>query len=68
MRTTTTALAVGACVGAVLATRRRTRPSLLFLLLAAMAFGLLEVLAGSMPGFGSTALMRLTLQAATMRC
>jgi len=52
-----TALAVGACVGAVLATRRRTRPSLLFLLLAAMAFGLLEILAGSVPGFGATALM-----------
>ena len=52
-----TALAVGACVGAVLATRRRTRPSLLFLLLAATAFGLLEILAGSMPGFGATALM-----------
>ena len=52
-----TALAVGACVGAVLATRRRTRPSLLFLLLAAMAFGFLEILAGSMPGFGATALM-----------
>jgi MFS family permease len=52
-----TALAAGACVGAVLATRRRTRPSLLFLLLAATAFGLLEILAGSMPGFGATALM-----------
>ena len=52
-----TALAVGACAGAVLATRRQTRPSLLFLLLAAMAFGLLEILAGSMPGFGATALM-----------
>jgi len=52
-----TALAVGACVGAVLATRRRTRPSLLFLRLAATAFGLLEILAGSMPGFGATALM-----------
>ena len=52
-----TALAVGACVGAVLATRRRTRPSLLFLLLAALGFGLLEIIAGSMPGFGGTALM-----------
>ena len=52
-----TALAVGACMGAVLATRRRTRPSLLFLLLAAMGFGLLEVIAGSMPGFGGTALL-----------
>ena len=52
-----TALAVGACVGAVLATRRRTRPGLLFLLLAALSFGLLEIVAGSMPGFGATALM-----------
>ena len=52
-----TALAVGACVGAVLATRRRTRPSLLFLLLAALSFGLLEIIAGSMPGFGGTALI-----------
>jgi MFS family permease len=52
-----TALAVGACVGAVLATRRRTRPSLLFLLLAALSFGLLEIIAGSMPGFGGTALL-----------
>jgi MFS family permease len=52
-----TALAVGACVGAVLATRRRTRPSLLFLLLAALSFGLLEIIAGTMPGFGGTALM-----------
>jgi MFS family permease len=52
-----TALAVGACVGAVLATRRRTRPGLLFLLLAALGFGLLEIIAGSMPGFGGTALM-----------
>jgi MFS family permease len=52
-----TALAVGACVGAVLATRRRTRPGVLFLLLAAMAFGLLEILAGLMPSFGAAALM-----------
>jgi MFS family permease len=52
-----TALAVGACVGAVLATRRRARPSLLFLLLAALSFGLLEIIAGSMPGFGGTALL-----------
>jgi MFS family permease len=52
-----TALAVGACAGAVLATRRRTRPGVLFLLLAAMAFGLLEILAGLMPSFGAAALM-----------
>ncbi len=52
-----TALAVGACVGAVLATRRTRRPSSLFLVGAATAFGLIEVAAGSMPGFLSTALM-----------
>ncbi len=43
-----TALAVGACVGAVLATRRTRRPSSLFLVGAATAFGLIEVAAGSM--------------------
>jgi MFS family permease len=52
-----TALAVGACVGAVLATRRTRRPSSLFLVGSATAFGLIEVAAGSMPGFLSTALM-----------
>ncbi|HEY7047489.1 MAG TPA: MFS transporter [Jatrophihabitantaceae bacterium] len=50
-----TALAVGACLGAVLATRRTRRPSSLFLVGAATAFGLIEVAAGSMPGFNSTA-------------
>ena len=50
-----TALAVGACVGAVLATRRTRRPSTGFLVGAATAFGLIEVVAGSMPGFASTA-------------
>ncbi len=50
-----TALAVGACVGAVLATRRVTRPSSRFVLLAAGAFGLLEVTAGLMPTFWTTA-------------
>jgi MFS family permease len=50
-----TALAVGACMGAVLATRRTRRPSSWFLIGAATAFGLIEVAAGSMPGFLSTA-------------
>ena len=50
-----TALAIGACAGAILATRRTTRPSQLFLVSAAAAFGLLEILAGSMPGFLTTA-------------
>ena len=52
-----TALAVGACVGAVLATRRIRRPSSAFLVGAATVFGLIEVAAGSMPGFLSTAVM-----------
>jgi MFS family permease len=52
-----TALAVGACAGAVLATRRTRRPSSAFLVLAACAFGVAEVLAGLMPGFVMTALL-----------
>jgi MFS family permease len=52
-----TALAVGACAGAVLATRRRRRPSSLFLIGSALAFSMLEILAGSMPNFLSTALV-----------
>ncbi len=52
-----TALAVGACVGAVLATRRTRRPSSYFLIGAATVFGLIEVAAGAMPGFLWTAAM-----------
>jgi MFS family permease len=52
-----TALAVGACAGAVVATRRRGRPSSAFLVLAAAGFGLAEVLAGSMPTFAATAVL-----------
>jgi MFS family permease len=52
-----TALAIGACVGAVLATRRQVRPGLLFLVVGAIGFGLLEILAGSMPGFLATAVL-----------
>jgi MFS family permease len=52
-----TALAVGACAGAVLATRRRRRPSSAFLVLAAVAFGVAEVLAGAMPTFTATAVL-----------
>jgi MFS family permease len=50
-----TALAVGACIGAILATRRIRRPTSLFLVTGAIVFGLIEVAAGSMPGFDSTA-------------
>jgi len=51
-----TALAVGAFAGAVLATRRTKRPSMFFLLVAAAAFGVAEIVAGVMPGFVWTAL------------
>jgi len=51
-----TALAVGAFLGAVLATRRRARPTPLFLLGVAFAFSVVEVLAGIMPGFWLAAL------------
>lgn len=51
------ALAVGACAGAVIATRRVQRPTQLFLVLGALLFGILEIGAGSMPGFLSTAAM-----------
>lgn len=52
-----TMLAVGACVGAVVATMRTRRPSQLFIVLAAVTFSVLEVLSGLMPGFGLTALV-----------
>ncbi|WP_304047720.1 MFS transporter [Jatrophihabitans endophyticus] len=52
-----TALAVGACAGAVIATRRVRRPSSIFLLLAAAGFGVVETLAGLMPTFLACALL-----------
>jgi MFS family permease len=52
-----TALAVGACGGAVLATRRIRRPTQLFLIGTALAFGVLEIAVGVMPNFDSTALL-----------
>lgn len=51
-----TSLAVGACFGAVLATRRRTRPTALFLVGIATVFGVVEVIAGSMPTYPLSAL------------
>jgi MFS family permease len=50
-----TALAVGACAGAVVATRRTRRPTQLFLLGMALLFAVLEIATGLMPGFDSTA-------------
>jgi MFS family permease len=52
-----TSLAVGACIGAILATRRTTRPSTLFLLGSAAIFSVGEVAAGLMPTYLATALV-----------
>ncbi len=52
-----TSLAVGACLGAVVATRRTRRPSALFLVGTAVMFGLIEVVSGLMPTFGLTAIL-----------
>jgi len=51
-----TALAIGATAGALAATLRRRRPSRLFLIAAAGAFSVTEIVAGSMPSFTLTAL------------
>jgi MFS family permease len=51
-----TTLAVGATIGALAATLRRRRPSRLFLICAALAFSVSEIVAGAMPTFGLTAL------------
>jgi MFS family permease len=50
-----TMLALGATLGALGATVRRTRPTRLFLVAAAVAFSLAELLAGLMPSFALTA-------------
>jgi MFS family permease len=50
-----TALAVGAFCGAVLATRRTKRPSAMFLLAIASAFSIGEIASGLMPDFTWTA-------------
>jgi MFS family permease len=52
-----TALAVGAFIGAVWATGRRKRPSRVFLLLSTVAFAVLEIGTGLMPTFDWTAAM-----------
>jgi len=50
-----TALAVGATVGALAATMRRRRPTRLFLIGAALAFSLTEIATSVMPSFAATA-------------
>jgi predicted MFS family arabinose efflux permease len=52
-----TMLAVGACLGAVLATRRIRRPTALFIVATTVVFSVLEIASGLMPGFLSTAAM-----------
>ncbi len=49
----TTLLAVGAFIGALAGTLRRKRPSSLFLVSAAVAFGVFEIVAASMPSFAT---------------
>lgn len=56
-----TALAVGACLGAVLATRRVRRPTQLFLIGTALVFAALEIGSGLMPSFDSTAVLLLPI-------
>ncbi len=51
-----TMLAVGATIGALASTFRRNRPTRLFLIGAAVAFSVAELVAGLMPSFGLTAL------------
>ncbi|HKC28657.1 MAG TPA: MFS transporter [Jatrophihabitans sp.] len=52
-----TALAVGAFCGAILATRRSKRPSSLFLLGMATLFSVAEIVSGLMPTFITTAIV-----------
>jgi MFS family permease len=52
-----TMLAVGACAGAILATMRSRRPSQTFLVLGALGFAVLEIGAGLMPTFLTTAIV-----------
>jgi MFS family permease len=52
-----TALAVGATAGAVIAARRTTRPTQLFLVAGAFVFSVFEIASGIMPGYLGTALM-----------
>src|SRR3712207_2463775 len=61
-----TAFAVGSLTGALLSTRRSVRPRQRFLVLSAVAFGLLTVVAGLMPGYVSFALMLVPTGAAAL--
>jgi MFS family permease len=61
-----TALAVGSLTGALLATRRRGRPRLRFLLFTATMFGLLEAAVGVMPTYLAVAIVLVPAGAAAL--
>jgi MFS family permease len=53
------AIAVGSCLGAIPAARRRTKPSRFYMVMSAIVFSALEVATGLMPNFLTTALLLL---------
>ena len=61
-----TAFAVGSLTGALLSTRRSVRPRQRFLVISAVVFGLLTVIAGLMPSYTSFALLLVPTGAAAL--
>jgi MFS family permease len=61
-----TAFAVGSLTGALLSTRRSVRPRQRFLVVAAVVFGVLTVVAGLMPTYASFAVMLVPAGAAAL--
>ncbi|WP_324275945.1 MFS transporter [Blastococcus brunescens] len=61
-----TTFAVGSLTGALLSTRRSTRPRQRFLVVSAVVFGLCTVLAGLMPGYVSFAVLLVPTGAAAL--
>ena len=61
-----TFFAVGSLTGALLSTRRSARPRQRFLVISAVVFGLLTVVAGLMPGYASFAVMLVPTGAAAL--
>jgi MFS family permease len=61
-----TAFAVGSLTGALVSTRRSVRPRQRFLVISAVVFGLLTVVAGLMPGYVSFAAMLVPTGAAAL--
>ncbi|SFE14703.1 MFS transporter [Blastococcus tunisiensis] len=61
-----TTFAVGSLTGALLSTRRSVRPRQRFLVISAVVFGLLTVVAGLMPGYASFAVLLVPTGAAAL--